>query len=385
MKKINNYALELFLGVGLGLGFLTSFRFLGPVGLPEIFILSALLILIKRDPMFLFKFKMDREGLFKIFIVIFTFFVMPIATCIIYFLTDLSGGSTPQYVISYMLGVSLMFYLAAAIKNNKINMNLVVILFWFSFVIANFLGFYIFGLNMDADEGLRYSGGASNPNQLSFYAATLSLLSVVFFKKLSILLIPVIIFFVSKSNSDAYNLMLFSIFFTYFFLVVFYPNKKYFKIKISILFISCFILSVILVYEFGSVMNDIWLAADEGNVRISLFENAWNAITYSPIFGFGAGTFSGVNNPFENMEAHNTFLDFSMQFGVIYSVMIYWVIISSLIVTLRENKKIISSFLIGFLISGLFHFSGRHFVFWVEMAVLCNYAFRFNKNQKSAS
>jgi hypothetical protein len=64
------------------------------------------------------------------------------------------------------------------------------------------------------------------------------------------------------------------------------------------------------------LLTDIWNVADEGHLRLPLLKNALLASLYSPVVGFGIGSFSGIKKPFEGYEAHNTFLDFSLQFGL---------------------------------------------------------------------
>lgn len=104
-------------------------------------------------------------------------------------------------------------------------------------------------------------------------------------------------------------------------------------------------------------------------------KNAFLASVRSPLFGFGAGSFSGIFGPFNGFEAHNTFLDFAMQFGFIYPLMIYGIMVAALFHLLKRRQFLVAAFVVGFIESGLFHFSGRHFTFWVELAVFWYYAF----------
>lgn len=382
MKKNSIYLTEILLGLGLGLGYLTSLRFMGPIGVPEILTVIVLIILIKNNPLALIEYKSKNEYYFKLFFISTTFIAMPVTTAVVYFLAKHIVGSAPQYILSSMIGILLLFYVANAIQRNIINMRAVSLVFFISFVLSNLIAIYFFGIEVGASDGERYTGGAKNPNQLIFYAATLSLLLVVYFKKLSFIGIPVITFIVLKAKSDAYNLMLFVVIVSFFVFLFFFSSKINFRKKIVFLFIFSLPLFIFILSNFWDYIIDIWLYADEGDGRILLMSNAVEALFYSPLFGFGSGSFSGISNPFEGSEAHNTFLDFAVQFGLFYPLVLYWFIFKALIVTLKGREILVASFIMGFIVSGLFHFSARHFVFWVELAVLYNYVFNSTVNLK---
>jgi hypothetical protein len=375
MLKRKDYLVELFLGLGLGFGYLTSLRFAGPIGFPEIFVLLALFAMIFKNPYLLFRYRNNKESLFRAYIVFSNVIILPLATCLVVLFSSYHYGSAPQYVISFIIGIVLMFYIVDAIVQNKIDIPLMVKIFAFAFIASNFIAIYFFGDLVGNYDDLRYTGGAENPNQLIFYAATLSLLVVVYLEKLSFYLIPLIIFVVFKAKSDAYNLMLFVILFSYVFFAIFFARKINFRSRLFLFVSFCLIGFLFIITNYGQEIADIWLAADEGDLRTSLMKNALEALYLSPLTGFGAGSFSGIDNPFEGSEAHNTFLDFAVQFGIIYSLLIYWLIFKALFISLRNRKILIAAFIMGFIVSGLFHFSARHFVFWVELAVLYSYAF----------
>jgi len=384
-KNAKFYWTEILLGLGLGLGYLTSLRFMGPVGVPEILTLLALIGLIKNNPYALIEYKSKKEYFFKLYFIWTTFIVMPVTTAVVYFLAKHIMVSAPQYILSFMIGILLTFYLANAIQKSIISMRVVTFVFLMSFILSNLVAIYFFGIEVGADDGERYTGGAKNPNQLIFYAATLSLLLVVYFKKISFIAIPVIAYIVLKAKSDSYNLMLFVVVVSYVFFGIFFGNKINFKIKIILSFIFAFALFIFALSNFGQDILDIWLSADEGEGRIFLMINALKALFYSPFFGFGVGAFSGLINPFEGAEAHNTFLDLSVQFGLIYPLVLYWFIVKALAISLKRKEILVASFIMGFIVSGFFHFSARHFVFWVELAVLYNYVFNSSVNLNIAN
>lgn len=368
----DNKAAEIFLGLGLGFGFLTSLRFFGPVGAPEIMVALGLSALILRNPIRILKSASRRERIVKIYLLASTLIVLPIVTLIIELLSVDVYRSAPEYIMSFAAGVLLMIYLADAIRHHDINMLSLTKWFALAFVVANLAAIFYFGYG---DEKSRYTGGAKNPNQLTFYAATLSLLLVVYARWLAFIVVPVVIFFLLKARSDAYQLALFVIVVMYAYFKITFYGKTSFLVKTAISICFGLIIFFGVVFEYGDRLADLWRSADEGGSRVSLMENAFLASLQSPLFGFGAGSFSGVFNPFSGSEAHNTFLDLSMQFGFIYPLVIYGIMIAALLFLLKNRQFLIAAFVMGFIESGIFHFSARHFTFWAEMAVFWGYAF----------
>ena len=49
---------------------------------------------------------------------------------------------------------------------------------------------------------------------------------------------------------------------------------------------------------------------------------------------------------------------------------------------LEDREFLVAAFIVGFIVSGLFHFSARHFTFWVEFSVFYIYIFH-NYNKKN--
>lgn len=362
--------LAFFLGLGLGTGYMTSLRFLGPIGPSEIFFLVSYLILFVKFGRSLARFNYDFSGLIKLYFLFFVLVIFPLMTSV----TALVLGEKvfPEYIASFILGVSLSFLLVEALKNKYIHMNAVVFWFAISFIISNLFTIYLFGVT-SAQE--RYSGAASNPNQLMFYASCLSMLLVIYSRRLSLIFLPIVVWIALKSESDAYILTLFVTLFLYIVLLVFFGKKLSFSTSIFLIIIlMCFGL-YFLFLRFSDIVLSIWNAADEGGVRINLFINAVYATLESPFFGFGAGNFSGIESPFSGLEAHNTFLDFSMQFGILFPVLIYYVFFVFLIDRVRQGFYLQAAFVAAFIVSGFFHFTGRHFYFWVEFAIFYFYVF----------
>lgn len=367
--------LDLLLGIALGTGYLTSLRFLGPIGYSELLFFITAAILITKNYNKILTSHRNIEGFIRYYFIFSSFIIMPTITLITFTLNDIEKPD-PIYIISFAFGVILTFLIIEGVRSKQINPASVAIVFALTFIISNFISLFVFNLGGGEE---RFSGGAKNPNQLLFYASTLSLLLIIYHKRKSIILLPIIIFIMLKTKSDAYvlSLVVMAGFFIYLKSLFFLKKTSLIIKTLTHLLIAISVLLMV-VYSYSDAIVDIWLNADEGNARVDLMWNGLLASLQSPLFGWGAGSFSGLNAPFEGGEAHNTFLDLSMSFGFLFPILIYIIFFSALLKSIKNNDHLVSAFILGFILSGLFHFSGRHFAFWIEVAVFMVYLFPQN-------
>jgi O-antigen ligase len=83
----------------------------------------------------------------------------------------------------------------------------------------------------------------------------------------------------------------------------------------SIILILTIGLGVQLLARFEAIGQGVYSAGDQGDIRIAAWENGLRAMGYSPLVGFGPGSYSGLAAPFQNFEAHNTYIDWGMSTG----------------------------------------------------------------------
>lgn len=370
--KIKIHVLDILLGIALGTGYLTSLRFLGLIGYSELLFFIVSLLLFKKNYKKIFTFPNNIEAFIQTYFLFSTLLTLPIITLITLTLNNIEEPA-PIYILSFAFGVLLSILILEGIRSKQIDISAITLWFAFTFILTNLISIYIF--NLDSDEE-RYVGGANNPNQLLFYASTLSLLLVIYHKKKSLLVFPAIIFIMLKTKSDAYNLSLAVVVGVFFYLKIFsFLNKKSISKKIITNIIILIPALVLTIHFYSEELLDLWLSADEGDRRRDLMWNGIVVSLQSPLFGWGAGSFSGYIAPFQGSEAHNTFLDLSMSFGLLFPIIIYAIFFTTLIKSIKNNDHLVSAFIVGFILSGLFHFSGRHFTFWIEIAVFMNYLF----------
>ena len=144
------------------------------------------------------------------------------------------------------------------------------------------------------------------------------------------------------------------------------------KIFIPLIFISFIVIFGLSVYTI--IQDGITDISDEGNqrlyIRYALWKNGWEAIKVSPIFGLGTGAFSGVDDPFRGMEAHNTFIDFGTNTGLlglmIYLLLILW----TAWLAWRRNEYVLFAGIITITLYSTFHFVLRHPLYWFYLILV---------------
>lgn len=367
---------ELTLGLGLGLGYLTSLRFFGPIGISEILIFISIIMMMLFNWRSLFQFTYNYAGLIKGYIFFVIIVQLPIVTLAVYFFTDLN--SDPLYLIGFFVGGILSFLIVESLRKEKLNMKKVTTFFFYSFVLTNLVTIILFPSQIDS--GQRYTGLADNPNQLLFYASSLTLMLVIYHKKYLIISLPTILWIMLKTGSDAYNLMVFVAVMVYIFLYIVRIKKSSFLLQFSIysFFFLMLISSTIVLFKDELIL--VWLAADQGNARLSLMLHGIYVSLLSPLLGWGSGSFSGTDYAFSSSEAHSTPIDLSMQFGLPFSLLIYAIMVLFLFNRLRYKEYLQVSLIAAFIVSSFFHFTARHFSFWVEFAIFFYYVFYYKNS-----
>jgi len=202
IKKL--FAVETLLGIGLGLGYLTSLRFIGKIGLSEIIILISIIILFLKNHKVFFIYKRNLENYIKFYILFVLILQLPLVTLTTSLITDYNLD--PKYIISFIMGGVLAFSLSNASQFNEFNFSKLTLFFFYTFVGTNLITFIFFPSSI---ESYRYTGGAENPNQLAIYASSLSLLLIIYQKKLAIIALPVIVWIVLQTKSDNYLLTIY--------------------------------------------------------------------------------------------------------------------------------------------------------------------------------
>jgi hypothetical protein len=70
-----------------------------------------------------------------------------------------------------------------------------------------------------------------------------------------------------------------------------------------------------------------------------------------------------------NFEAHNTFLEVFLQGGVLAVLNLAWLIVSTLVMTLRHKRDGLTTLICGIVIFSIFHVVVRHPIVWLTLAL----------------
>jgi len=106
------------------------------------------------------------------------------------------------------------------------------------------------------------------------------------------------------------------------------------------------------------------MGAGQGQVRVLLWMNAFSAFLDSPVIGHGHGHFSGLGGPYNGSEAHNFYFDWLAAYGIVGIVFFAYLILSISVRLTMHRKFFVLALLFLILALSLFHFYGRHPVFW---------------------
>ena len=361
------------LGVACGAAWMTNIRYYR-IGISELFFFIFFIILFFINKVDFFKIEKNLSSIVKFFLFFLFFLIAPYKTLFVNLY-----GLLPENLIIYHFSFFLFFFTLIALKKKIIDLNFVSLIFAIIFLFTLFFFLFIDNVIFEMKKNLNepFLGLSNNPNQVCFY-----LLSLLFFlsfgnKYFFFYFFLVLFFFSLYFKSDAFLLSSISIliFFSFIYLKIFFYKKK--KLKIFFSLIMCLIILVFLNYT-----QILYFAINyfEGSVtRIVLLKNGLFSILNSPFFGNGVGSFSGHQAPFEGYEIHNTFLDFASQFGILFSLLVCGVMLLSIYLMIANNNFLSASSLVGLLVFINFHYIGRHFIFYVILAILCNYIANFYK------
>lgn len=349
------------LGTGLALMLQTNYRFLGPVGVGEIFamlyfswvILSALLI--GGRPRF-----RKPDGLTASFLAILVLIITPM-TVLSYAMN--TPGSSFRDLISYYFVCAVLLTLPHAERDVRTLIKTFLVVLFVTIGVQYFLG------GASAYYFSRFTGGAQNPNQLALYLVSATLLSACLPDTMyRICIVLLSLFFGIASLSDAYLISLLVTIIGFTTLTVFPPRAVRLTLPV-LLFLSYIAITFSGLLEF---FIEQWRIADQGDARTQLYFSAlkaWMSTPFSFIFGHGAGSFSGINNAFGLAEAHNTVLDLAAVAGIFGLFLFPVRPLQIAMASLSRNYRFAPAVFMGLVAFAFFHFVGRQPIFWVSVVI----------------
>ena len=359
-------SLEYFLGISFGLGSATILRVANFFGPSEFFMLLFFVtsFLIYRNKVFTF------NNYFHIYL----FFVLVIVAPITSFLVFLNTNH--EVSLEYVPHFIFVFFLISAFFNsfNDINLNKVINIFFVIHILVLLAGF-IYGGGVDFET--RSYGLSKNVNQIAFYSSSLMLLISIYSESFKLLKLITVFILTIPTLSDAFilstliGLFLFSITF-----LIFKTRIKSKSLFLGSIFLTTS-LSFFVIFQYSDLLIDLWNSADEGGKRIMLIESGIESLLISPFIGLGFGSYAN-NGISYGWESHNTFVDLALYFGLVFSVITYLIYAMSAYKCFVSKNALGFSFFIAFIVSTMFHFTGRHYFFWFQLILF----YQFIKNNK---
>ncbi len=268
-----------------------------------------------------------------------------------------------------------------AINISFVTLSLVILLFFHVPFLAPWYG------------GARFAGWANNPNQLALLITLIPFLALHLINQssnrfaqvgYSLLIFGSVIAGI-RTDSDA---LMVSWAIGILVIIILWINQlitNYIKtnlplkiIKIYRLVIGIIVSLIGLIFLYASyekvnaVSSEIYNKGNQGNDRVTLWKHGIEAIYYSPLFGLGPGSHSGVKEPFLDFESHNTFIDWGSSSGIIgliaFVSLLGWVSWKAW----RSGFTVMVASVISLAAFSSFHFVLRHAIFWFYLLSIVN-------------
>ena len=259
-------------------------------------------------------------------------------------------------------------------------------------------------------SGVRFSGLSQNPNQLALLLSVAPFCSLVILRnyswsnvltiKNSILAVCFVISLVAGYFSKSSALLLGWALAALLLLANYYifqkktPQLEFIRtfllasISLTILFCWFFSFQFQLFNPTGdvpfySLNQKFYSEIGSMEVRLLLLTNGFEALSYSPFFGFGPGTFSGLEEPFQGSEAHNTILDWSLSFGLLGGLLLIILFLKIACGMFVSNQIEILAALIAVGIFAQFHYILRQPLVWYVLFLLISISCSANRSCKA--
>lgn len=360
--KIRTPSKYVLLGTSLALMLQTNYRFADSVGAGELLAVAFIFLILAKRALSDRTMVISRPDTLTLQFLGIVFFVIAPMTLLSSALNV--PGAEIRDLFSYIFVCAILLVLPRSKRDMK-----AMILAFLIVTYVTTITLYLIG-GSSSYYFSRFTGGAKNPNQLGLYLVATTVLAM-YLPSLwvRVCVFSLATFFGIATMSDAFLAAAFGASVIAVMLRIFPPRV--------VLYFLPFLFLIIFIAFFNSGLIDylgvLWTHADEGGARMDLYLSAiqaWSDSIFSMLFGHGAGSFSGLDGPFQGSEAHNTALDLATVAGIfglfLFPLTPLWMLFESLSMKLR----LIPAILTALIVFALFHFVGRHPVFWVTLVVV---------------
>lgn len=253
----------------------------------------------------------------------------------------------------------------------------------FSLLIAQFYFPGVLPISMwYQGDVLRFSGWSSNPNQTALLICPMPFFSLYAFVRCNSVLWSVVyfilcIFFIILGKLTGSDALLFawgvsgSIIVLHSWLRIIRQTHAPYWLSVSSKILGPLVITTGVIFLWtvmGEVLSQriefIINSGNQASDRITLWTHGIEAILASPIVGLGPGAFSGIESPFLNTEAHNSFIDWGTNTGMI-GILLLVLAIGYAFFRVRSHSFLLSGTVISLVIFSLFHHVLRQPLFWI--------------------
>lgn len=120
----------------------------------------------------------------------------------------------------------------------------------------------------------------------------------------------------------------------------------------------------LILYGIYAGFDELYAKNNQGATRFAIWRHGYEAFLAAPFTGHGPGHFSGILAPFLQAEAHNLYIDWAAQFGIVGLIVLVALLVRLGLALLREREFAGLGMLAILAIPSTFLFFGRHAVFW---------------------
>lgn len=323
-------------------------------------------------------FSIDRRAgiIVRDFLII--FFVMHLGLISASLTSNYSIGEVIRSQFAHLLSILMLLILANPKHFTKLKdyvrttIVLGTLIFFGLYLLYRYAGFTTIRIMYG---GVRFTGGARNPNQLALFLVSLPFLVLYFLveesrntKKTSvfifwtILLVIAINLGLATQSDGLYGTWILSVLILI--TVSIFANLKF---PSSLMVMLVFFISILLILVINEnyrllqkFILDWFNELDEGGSRASLWVEGLKQTFKFPLFGLGPGSFIKLSTL--QAESHNTFIDLALQGG--YVALIIFMIMLGIIAKGVRKKPILITAFASLIIFSMSHYVLRQPIFW---------------------
>jgi O-antigen ligase len=133
----------------------------------------------------------------------------------------------------------------------------------------------------------------------------------------------------------------------------------------AVLVIAAIVAGPVIYPSLESAVTGVVQEGAQASVRVTLWQHGFEALAQAPWTGWGPGAHSGIRGPFEETEAHNSYLDWGASTGVFGLGALVLMLSWAMGACLRGGKTHLFVALLALMLFAVFHFVLRQPAFWL--------------------